>query len=174
MNPPEVSTNVLTVDFLQGVISAQRQTIDNFQKDRDIDQTTIVKLRSERDVAIGRLKSQSDYDTIKFQASTGYQAGVDEGMAKVFLLRIFLITNFPQILGLWQQTLDVEVAAALKCGLGLTYQQYENLRYCLSHEFCEEKQQHIRKRLAGTGLKCILSNKMTYSTRSFLPRPSNN
>ena len=86
MNPPEASRNVVTIDFLQGVISAQRQTIDNFQKDRDIDQTTIKKLQSERDAALRRLRAQSDYDTIKFQATTGFQAGIDEGMAKVFLL----------------------------------------------------------------------------------------
>ena len=50
--------------------------------------------------------------------------------------------------------LNPEVGVALKSGLGLTYQQYEGLRYCLSHDFNESRQCHERRCLPGTGKKC--------------------
>ena len=39
----------------------------------------------------------------------------------------------------------------MKAGLGLTYQQYEGMRYLLSHDFNDAQRSHIRRKLAGTG-----------------------
>ena len=40
---------------------------------------------------------------------------------------------------------------AIKSGLKLTYQQYEGVRYILSHHFDEEKGCHVRNLLPRTG-----------------------
>ena len=39
----------------------------------------------------------------------------------------------------------------MKAGLGLTYQQYERVRYLLSHDFNDAQRSHIRRKLAETG-----------------------
>ena len=39
----------------------------------------------------------------------------------------------------------------MKAGLGLTYQQYEGVRYLLSHDFNDAQRSHIRRKLAETG-----------------------
>ena len=64
-----------------------------------------------------------------------------------------------QILGVWQNSLNVNAGAAMKSGLRLTYQQYEGVRYILSHHFDDAKQCHLRNVLPGTGkfLKFIIT-----------------
>ena len=61
------------------------------------------------------------------------------------------IMSFLQVFRSWQKILSPEIGVALKSGLGLTYQQYEGIRYCLSHEFNDSRHCHERKCLPGTG-----------------------
>ena len=74
---------VLTTEFLESVISSQRRTIDNFQKDRDLDQAKIEKLTTDFQRTASRLKELSDYDDLKSKALLGYDAGFELGMMKV-------------------------------------------------------------------------------------------
>ena len=63
--------------------SAQRQTIDNFQKDLQFDRNRMEKLNAEIASLRAKVESQHDYKALKLENKIGYQGGYELGMAKV-------------------------------------------------------------------------------------------
>ena len=84
----------LPPDVLQAVISSQRMTIDNYQKDRDRDHAKISQLKIENEELAKLVKSRSDYDNLKAQSLFTFEAGVDLGMSKVTRMRHLRKFNF--------------------------------------------------------------------------------
>ena len=70
-------------DLLKLVISSQKQTISNYQIDRDRDQLKIQKLTAQLAKAEDLIKSRDDYATLQKQCESGYQAGLKAGEHKV-------------------------------------------------------------------------------------------
>ena len=77
------------LDLFQAVISSQKQTIHNFQLDREADRLKIRMLTEKLLKAESMLNSRSDYDTLQEECELGYKAGVTLGQKKV-CYRIFL------------------------------------------------------------------------------------
>ena len=80
-------------EFLEGVISSQRRTIDNYQKDRDNDRALIEQLKIDNEKVASRLKKQGDYDELKAKTMLGYDAGFEAGILKVNICRPCNLTN---------------------------------------------------------------------------------
>ena len=47
---------------------------------------------------------------------------------------------------------SIDFAAALKFGLRLTYDQYDGVRYALSHQFDSTRNRHVQRSIAHTGV----------------------
>ena len=73
----------LTPDILRALVSSQRMTIDNYQKDRDRNHGKIAELKMKNEELEKLVKSRSDYDKLKAQSLSTFEAGVDVGMSKV-------------------------------------------------------------------------------------------
>jgi hypothetical protein len=80
-------------EFLEGVISSQRRTIDIYHKDREHDRAIIEQLKFDKEKATSRLKKQSDYDKLKSKAMLGYDAGFEAGILKVNRRLPYTLTN---------------------------------------------------------------------------------
>jgi len=67
----------------QAIISSQRQTIDNYQKDRDADRAKIEMLSAKLAKAEDLARSREDYNELRQQCDQGYQAGIKIGEKNV-------------------------------------------------------------------------------------------
>ena len=63
--------------------------------------------------------------------------------SETFVVQLRCATPIVQILGLWRNSVYVNVGVAMKSGPRLTYQQYEGMRYILSHHFDDAKRCYI-------------------------------
>ena len=70
-------------DLLKALISSQKQTIDNFQKDLHFERNKILELEGQVRKLHAEAKSQADYHSLKKQSLLGFQGGYEKGMSKV-------------------------------------------------------------------------------------------
>ena len=82
------------LELLKALICAQRQTIDNYQKDLVIDRTKSQVLEAQIKSLQAELKSREDYNAVKLENKLGYQGGYEKGMAKVKMGECFHVVRF--------------------------------------------------------------------------------
>ena len=72
-----------TLTLLNALVSSQKQTIQNFQNEVHDLNVKIESLKQRCNKSEERLLLQSDYDKLKAETMSGYEAGVEFGMTKV-------------------------------------------------------------------------------------------
>ena len=69
--------------LLRALITSQKQTIDNYQKDLKFERNKIAELETQVRFLHAKAKGQDDYNALKKQTMIGFQGGYEQGMAKV-------------------------------------------------------------------------------------------
>ena len=72
-----------TLTLLNALVSSQKQTIQNFQTEVHDLKVKIDSLTQRCNKSEEKLRLQSDYDKLKAETMSGYEAGVEFGMTKV-------------------------------------------------------------------------------------------
>ena len=140
------NTDAAKMALLTACNKSLKTTIDNYQKELARTHEKITSLKKK--VAHGESEICRERELMQEKFERAYDLGVQA--VSFFLLLHTLSVTYLQTVDLWQGLMTPELGASLKAGLKLTYEQYEGLRFCLSHKFNAEKGVHERRTLGST------------------------
>ena len=126
--------------------SSLKSTLANSLKDNEELRAKLKQMQQDLKVAKEKNLKLADYKDWRRKAELGYDVGFNEGAKHVSDLITLMLIMFAmyQVIEQLQSRLSTEVGVALKCGLRLSYEQYEGIRFMLSHEIDPATNTHIR------------------------------